>query len=203
MVWDPRRTSYAELVRHFFASHDATAFKAKKQYASTIFVRSAAEREEAEAAVASNGPGTRTVVLDAAPFWAAEEKYQAYNAKLRAKEAAADGEPRDAGPPACACAAVAAPAVAVESTPESASVPPVKAPEPAAELPRAAASPEARANAVEPTAAVPVSEPLVTAPVLEPVAQPELPPGDVRPAEEVGGCCGWLWALFGRRKRHT
>jgi peptide-methionine (S)-S-oxide reductase len=94
VVFDPGRTSYAALLRVFWESHDPTQGMRQgrdvgTQYRSGIYVYSPAQRAEAEAsraayqrALAGAGHGAITTeILDAPPFYYAEEYHQQYLGK--------------------------------------------------------------------------------------------------------------------------
>ena len=94
VVFDPAKLSYDELLRRFWEAHDPTQGMRQgndvgTQYRSAIYVfddeqRAAAERTRAayEAALAANGyrPIT-TEIVDAPPFYYAEDYHQQYLAK--------------------------------------------------------------------------------------------------------------------------
>jgi peptide-methionine (S)-S-oxide reductase len=94
VVYDPKRASYAELLKVFFESHDPTQGMRQgndvgTQYRSGIYVYSEEQRREAEAAVRSYetalkargfGPVT-TEILSAPTFYFAEDYHQQYLAK--------------------------------------------------------------------------------------------------------------------------
>jgi len=94
VVYDPAKISYGELLKAFFEAHDPTQGMRQgndvgTQYRSGIYVNSEAERQEAEAARAAYevalkarryGPIT-TEILDAPPFYFAEDYHQQYLAK--------------------------------------------------------------------------------------------------------------------------
>jgi len=91
VVFDPTKVTYAELVQLFFESHDPTqGFRqggdVGTQYRSTIFVANESQRQVALAARALYGERLRaagydeitTEVVDAGPFYWAEEYHQQY-----------------------------------------------------------------------------------------------------------------------------
>ena len=91
VVFDPKLTSYEALLKIFFESHDPTqgmrqGNDAGTQYRSGIYVHGAAQRAAAEAAKASYeasigeaGYGAITTeILDAPPFYFAEDYHQQY-----------------------------------------------------------------------------------------------------------------------------
>jgi peptide-methionine (S)-S-oxide reductase len=94
VVFDPARTSYAELLRVFFESHDPTQGMRQgndvgTQYRSALFVHDAEQRRLAEAArdayqkrlhEAGHGEIT-TEIREAPPFYYAEDYHQQYLAK--------------------------------------------------------------------------------------------------------------------------
>ena len=88
--YDPRRVSYAQLLAVFWRNVDpfdaAGQFCDKgEQYTAAIYVQDAEQRRLAEAslrALAPRGGGpVATRILDAAPFYRAEEYHQAYYTK--------------------------------------------------------------------------------------------------------------------------
>jgi peptide-methionine (S)-S-oxide reductase len=93
-VFDPRVTSYAEMLRIFWESHDPTQGMRQgndvgTQYRSGIYVHSADQRRAAEASreayakrlrEAGHGEIT-TEILDAQEFFYAEDYHQQYLAK--------------------------------------------------------------------------------------------------------------------------
>jgi peptide-methionine (S)-S-oxide reductase len=95
VVYDPKKTSYATLLKTFFESHDPTQGMRQgndvgTQYRSGIYVGSAAQRKAAEAArdayrkalaTAGRESGITTEILDATEFYYAEEYHQQYLAK--------------------------------------------------------------------------------------------------------------------------
>jgi peptide-methionine (S)-S-oxide reductase len=94
VVFDPKVTSYEDLLRIFWESHDPTQGMRQgndvgTQYRSTIYVSSQAQRQAAdasrqryEAALAAHGfRGISTEIRDAPPFYYAEEYHQQYLAK--------------------------------------------------------------------------------------------------------------------------
>ena len=94
VVFDPRSTTYDALLKVFWESHDPTQGMRQgndvgTQYRSGIYVTSAEQRRTAEAsraaygkalAQANYGPIT-TEILDAPPFYYAEDYHQQYLAK--------------------------------------------------------------------------------------------------------------------------
>jgi peptide-methionine (S)-S-oxide reductase len=94
VVFDPKRVSYAELLKVFFESHDPTQGMRQgndlgTQYRSGIYYFSAAQRDAALAAkdayakaLAAQGLGPITTeILEAPPFHFAEDYHQQYLAK--------------------------------------------------------------------------------------------------------------------------
>ncbi len=94
VVFDPKRVSYAELVKIFFESHDPTQGMRQgndvgTQYRSGIYYFSAAQRDAALAAkdayakaLAAQGLGPITTeILEAPTFYFAEDYHQQYLAK--------------------------------------------------------------------------------------------------------------------------
>jgi peptide-methionine (S)-S-oxide reductase len=94
VVFDPKAISYEQLLKVFFEAHDPTQGMRQgndvgTQYRSGIYVASSAQRRAAEAARASYqqaladrgfGPVT-TEIVDAPPFYFAEDYHQQYLAK--------------------------------------------------------------------------------------------------------------------------
>jgi peptide-methionine (S)-S-oxide reductase len=94
VVFDPKQISYAQLLKIFWESHDPTQGMRQgndvgTQYRSGIYVASPAQRREAEASLrayqqvlkkAGYGQIT-TEILDAPPFYYAEDYHQQYLAK--------------------------------------------------------------------------------------------------------------------------
>ena len=87
--FDPDRISYEEILRFFFRLHDPTTPNRQgndigTQYRSAIFVHDAKQRETAERVkkeVDSSGKWPRPVtteIVDATPFWPAEDYHQDY-----------------------------------------------------------------------------------------------------------------------------
>lgn len=94
VAYDPKRTSYAELLRVFWENHDPTQGMRQgndtgTQYRSGIYVHSAEQRQAAEvslkayqAALTKAGRGKITTeILDAPVFYYAEGYHQQYLAK--------------------------------------------------------------------------------------------------------------------------
>ena len=94
VVFDPRKTSYEALLNTFWENHDPTQGMRQgndvgTQYRSGIYVFGEAQREAAEAskaayaeALAARGYGpVTTEILDAGPFYFAEDYHQQYLAK--------------------------------------------------------------------------------------------------------------------------
>ena len=95
VVFDPKKISYQELLKTFWESHDPTQGMRQgndvgTQYRSGIYVYSAAQRQAAEASktgyqkvLAANGYGPITTeIVDAPPFYFAEDYHQQYLAKI-------------------------------------------------------------------------------------------------------------------------
>ena len=95
VVYDPKKLSYEELLKTFWESHDPTQGMRQgndvgTQYRSGIYVFSEAQRRVAEASKAAyqkvlstNGYGPITTeILDAPPFYFAEDYHQQYLAKI-------------------------------------------------------------------------------------------------------------------------
>ena len=91
VIYDPEKTSYAALLKIFFESHDPTQGMRQgndvgTQYRSGIYVYGEAQRAEAEAARTAFAAKLRdagfgsitTEVLDAPPFYFAEDYHQQY-----------------------------------------------------------------------------------------------------------------------------
>ncbi len=87
VVYDPRVVSYEQLLDVFWRSHDPTTpdrsfFDAGHQYRSAIFVHSPEQRAAAEASKRAVEASHRfpaplvTEILDAQPFWRAEDYHQ-------------------------------------------------------------------------------------------------------------------------------
>ncbi len=94
VVFDPKVVSYATLVKVFFEAHDPTQGMKQgndvgTQYRSGIYAFSEAQRRTAEAGKAAYGEALRaagrgevtTEILDAPPFYYAEDYHQQYLAK--------------------------------------------------------------------------------------------------------------------------
>jgi len=94
VVFDPKKTSYEALLKTFWENHDPTQGMRQgndigTQYRSGIYVFNEAQREAAEAskaayaqALAERGYGpVTTEILDAGPFYFAEDYHQQYLAK--------------------------------------------------------------------------------------------------------------------------
>ncbi|PVE25812.1 peptide-methionine (S)-S-oxide reductase [Microvirga sp. KLBC 81] len=94
VVFDPKKTSYEALLKTFWENHDPTQGMRQgndvgTQYRSGIYVFGEAQREAAEAskaayahALAERGYGpVTTEILDAGPFYFAEDYHQQYLAK--------------------------------------------------------------------------------------------------------------------------
>jgi peptide-methionine (S)-S-oxide reductase len=94
VVYDPRRVSYAELLRVFWESHDPTQGMRQgndvgTQYRSGIYCYDESQRAAAERAAAAYGaklleagyPAITTEIVDAPEFYFAEDYHQQYLAK--------------------------------------------------------------------------------------------------------------------------
>ncbi|MBX7185476.1 MAG: peptide-methionine (S)-S-oxide reductase MsrA [Vicinamibacteria bacterium] len=94
VVFDPKVVNYATLVKVFFEAHDPTQGMRQgndvgTQYRSGIYAFSEAQRRTAEAAKAAYGEALRaagrgdvtTEILEAPPFYYAEDYHQQYLAK--------------------------------------------------------------------------------------------------------------------------
>jgi peptide-methionine (S)-S-oxide reductase len=94
VVYDPKTVSYEALLKTFWESHDPTQGMRQgndvgTQYRSGIYLTSAAQRQAAEASkaaygkvLAANGYGPITTeILDAGPFYFAEDYHQQYLAR--------------------------------------------------------------------------------------------------------------------------
>jgi peptide methionine sulfoxide reductase msrA/msrB len=94
VVFDPARVSYRELLRFFFANHDATTLNRQgpdfgSQYRSAVFAADAAQLETAKAFVdeLAKAPryAQRKIVTQLVPpgpvFWPAEDYHQDYHLK--------------------------------------------------------------------------------------------------------------------------
>ena len=94
VVYDPKKISYDKLLKTFFENHDPTQGMRQgndvgTQYRSGIYVTSDAQRKAAEAAKAMYGKALSdrrygaitTEILDAPPFYFAEDYHQQYLAK--------------------------------------------------------------------------------------------------------------------------
>lgn len=95
VVFDPAKVSYEDLVKTFFEAHDPTQGMRQQgdigtQYRSVIFVHDDRQRAIAEQAIASYGEALRaagkgditTGIVDAGPFYYAEEYHQQYLHKV-------------------------------------------------------------------------------------------------------------------------
>jgi peptide-methionine (S)-S-oxide reductase len=94
VVYDPKKVTYAALVKAFFEAHDPTQGMRQgndigTQYRSGIYVAGEAQRKIAEAAKAAYGKelgrkgygSITTEIVDRPPFYFAEEYHQQYLAK--------------------------------------------------------------------------------------------------------------------------
>jgi peptide-methionine (S)-S-oxide reductase len=95
VVYDPNKVSYEALLKTFWESHDPTQGMRQgndvgTQYRSGIYVKDEAQRQAAEASKAAyqkvlsaNGYGPiSTEIVDAGPFYFAEDYHQQYLAKV-------------------------------------------------------------------------------------------------------------------------
>jgi peptide-methionine (S)-S-oxide reductase len=95
VIYDPKKVTYDELLKTFWESHDPTQGMRQgndvgTQYRSGIYVVSEAQRRTAEASksayqkvLTANGYGPITTeILDALPFYFAEDYHQQYLAKV-------------------------------------------------------------------------------------------------------------------------
>ncbi len=95
VVYDPKVLSFEKLLRTFWESHDPTqgmrqGNDAGTQYRSGIYVTTPAQRAAADASKASYGAALKakgwgaitTEILDAPPFYFAEDYHQQYLAKI-------------------------------------------------------------------------------------------------------------------------
>lgn len=94
VVYDPKKISYDKLLKTFWESHDPTQGMRQgndvgTQYRSGIYVTSPAQRQAAEASKAMYAPALKskgygaitTEILEAPPFYFAEDYHQQYLAK--------------------------------------------------------------------------------------------------------------------------
>ena len=91
VIYDPSKVTYEELLRRFWEGHDPTQGMRQgndhgTQYRSAIHVASEADRRSAEASLAAYGARLReaghgpitTEIVDAPPFYYAEDEHQQY-----------------------------------------------------------------------------------------------------------------------------
>lgn len=86
VTWEPDRCTFEDVLRLFFASHDATQLNRQgpdigTQYRSVVFVASGEQRIAAESMIQrlrASGRPVVTVVEDDVPYWRAEEYHQQY-----------------------------------------------------------------------------------------------------------------------------
>lgn len=92
VTFDPDVVSYEDVVEFFWTMHDPTQVNRQgpdfgKQYRSAIFVHSPEQRETAEKSKQRLDESARfprpiaTEIVDAGPFWEAEDYHQQYYAK--------------------------------------------------------------------------------------------------------------------------
>ncbi len=94
VVFDPARISYAQILKAFWESHDPTQMMRQgndvgTQYRSGIYTVTAAQKSEAEASKAAYGAALKakgygpiaTEIVEAGPFYFAEDYHQQYLAK--------------------------------------------------------------------------------------------------------------------------
>ena len=89
VVYDPALTTYEELARLFFETHDPTQIDRQgpdvgPQYRSAIFYLNDEQKDVATKLIeqlAANGTTVATELSPATRFWAAEEKHQQYYKK--------------------------------------------------------------------------------------------------------------------------
>ncbi len=94
VVFDPKRVSYAELLKFFFANHDATTLNRQgpdhgEQYRSAVFAANPAQLAAAQAYLAELGKTARyekrkivtQLVAPGPRFWPAEDYHQDYHLK--------------------------------------------------------------------------------------------------------------------------
>lgn len=93
-VWyDPKETSYRELLAHFFATHDPTDaggsfYDRGHTYTSAIYCQNEKEQEEAATAIEEleeagvYDEDIVTEINEGAEFWVAEDEHQGYAAKF-------------------------------------------------------------------------------------------------------------------------
>lgn len=94
VVFDPQKVSYEELLRVFWENHNPTQGMRQgndvgTQYRSGIYVQTEAQRQQAQASLAAyqeklsaaGHPPITTEIVDAGPFYFAEDEHQQYLAK--------------------------------------------------------------------------------------------------------------------------
>lgn len=90
VIYDPREVSYPQLLAVFWRLHDPTTrdrsfYDVGRQYRSAIFVHSAEQRAQAEESRRALEAERRyrdpivTEIVDAGPFWPAEDDHQDYH----------------------------------------------------------------------------------------------------------------------------
>jgi peptide methionine sulfoxide reductase msrA/msrB len=91
VIFDPSKTNYQAVLKHFFAIHDSTQKTGQgvdigPQYQSALFYYNQEQLTDAEAFIQqlkAKGYAVATQLLSAQPFWAAENYHQNYHAKQR------------------------------------------------------------------------------------------------------------------------
>jgi peptide-methionine (S)-S-oxide reductase len=90
VTFDPQQVSYDDLLRAFWQIHNPTLYDGRRsnvgsQYRSAIFVINAEQRERAETSLAreqqNHSRPICTEIIDASPFYPAEEHHQRYYEK--------------------------------------------------------------------------------------------------------------------------
>ncbi len=84
--FDPARVTYAALLEHFWAGHDATV-AAKPIVRSAIFFHDAEQQELAEVSRAARPEAVATEIAPAGRFWRGPEKDQLYVCRHAAQAA--------------------------------------------------------------------------------------------------------------------
>lgn len=91
VIFDPSKTNYQAVLKHFFAIHDSTQKTGQgvdigPQYQSALFYYNQEQLTDAKAFIQqlkAKGYAVATQLLSAQPFWAAENYHQNYHAKQR------------------------------------------------------------------------------------------------------------------------